>query len=218
MNKNSMTFPLSRHSIVLDIDETLIHAVEDMSPFHKLGFLTNPQLFDLRYRVFLLNLDTTPRRYLSPPSIWGITRPGLNDFLSFVDAYFQYVFVWSAGKYDYVHRACEQIFKYHRKPDAILTWDDCQKHNNSYSKPLVDIVNNVPGMNLDNMLILDDRVENFRYNPYNGILIPAYRPQLTAESIIQPDNALNKFTNWLLRPEVMYSTNLQTVFKNDIFN
>ena len=48
---------MTNHSIVLDIDETLVHTMDDHSILNQLGILTNPHLMDLRKRTYKLLLE-----------------------------------------------------------------------------------------------------------------------------------------------------------------
>lgn len=227
----SNTGSLTKHVIVLDLDETLVHSIDDMEYLHELELLNNPRYLNLRPRLFTLRLDNI----MSKPGsgvvheMWGTTRPYLKEFLKFCFTYFSQVIVWSAGKPGYVHEVVRKIFKDLRMPDRILTSEDCvypygKKDEPSY-KPLRKIIGAPISVNqplddrgLQHIFILDDRKTTFSVcNPRNGILIPQYDAE-DPESIMEDDTTFLQLMDWFRQPEVMTSNDVRRLNKRYIFN
>ena len=57
-----------------------------------------------------------------------IKRPGLDEFLLYIDQNMDGVIVWSAGSPDYVEKVINHIFPY--KPDLVFDSRFCQDKNN----------------------------------------------------------------------------------------
>jgi TFIIF-interacting CTD phosphatase-like protein len=223
-----------RHTIVLDLDETLVHSVDDMSILTDLGILSNPKYLDLRSRIFTLKLDNvlTKPGSGSVHEMWGIIRPHTRDFLIFCFRYFNVV-VWTAGQRKYALAIVKILFKDIGWPHQILSREDCSQIRNlddGYYKPLRRILGFNPPKLVDNesqafddrglnhILIVDDRKKNFTLcNPRNGIRIPPFEPDLDIESLRQEDTSLLKLINFLSRPEVILSPDVRTLNKNNIF-
>src|SRR5439155_1317619 len=109
-----LNIPRTNKSIVLDIDETLVHTFEGdcQTKFQQLNLMDDPALIDLRSRLYVLPLVDLSKTGNSGVNLyWGVMRPSLRDFLRFCNKYFQNVCIWSAGHRDYVHGVCNQIFR-----------------------------------------------------------------------------------------------------------
>ena len=216
--------PRTNQCIVLDLDETLVHASDDMVRFHRLKIATDPQLMDIRDRSYAISLDDVIERRGTgtKTQLWAITRPYLKEFLIFCFNHFKIVAVWSAGRYKYVHATVEAIFKDIAMPHIIYTWDDCDKSGKGIFKPLEQMIANEPGMDqymsLTNTFAIDDRPSTYSKNPYNGIRIPEYKPHFTVEGMRIKDNALLQLMNWFKQPYMMTSTDVRTLDKTNIFN
>ena len=208
--------------IVLDIDSTLVHTQDDDEELTKLQELKimDPKNLQLRKRIYYLKLDDDEKKGdgISFP-FWGVTRPHLTQFLIFCFSYFKVVAVWSAGKYDYVHKVVEHIFKGIQMPHIILTYDDCDFIDDYTYKPLDRIfakMNNY--MNYKNTYALDDTESTFSRNEENGVLIPKYEPQETSSSMLTDDICLEQFKYWLLIEENMKSNDVRKIDKSKIFD
>ena len=119
-------------------------------------------------------------------------RDYCDEFIDFCFQYFSRVIVWSAGDYDYVHQIVNHIF-IKNKPEAVYSRPDTLFLNEEdHLKPLSKILDN-----LDHAYIIDDRMENFRRNTDNGILIVPY--------VGEEDFSLLKIQKWLLRDETINS-------------
>ncbi len=219
---------LTNKCIVLDLDETLVHSNENMEQLKELEIMTDPNLIDLRRRTYQITLDDVVYKKGEGVKtiIWGILRPHVKEFLVSCFAYFKVVIVWSAGKRKYVDAIVDFLFKDIRRPHVVYTYDQCERtSNNLIVKPLTKMIQNVPGlskyMRLDNSFIIDDR--NTVYagyigdNPDNGIQIPPYSPAFNIHSLRSDDIALKQLMTWMLRPDVMNSTDVRDLYKSDVF-
>jgi NLI interacting factor-like phosphatase len=216
--------PRTNQCIVLDLDETLVHASDDMLRFHRLKIATNPQLMDIRDRSYAMTLDDVIERRGTgtKTQLWSITRPYLKEFLVFCFNHFKIVAVWSAGRYKYVHATVEAIFKDIAMPHIIYTWDDCDKSSSGIFKPLEKMIGDETGMSnymsLSNTYAIDDRPSTYSKNPYNGIKIPEYKPHFTVDGMRIKDNALLQLMNWFKEQHVMASSDVRTLDKTNIFS
>ena len=150
--------------------------------------------------------------------VWGVTRPHLMTFLVFASGYFNNIFIWSAGQIRYVNDVVDFMFRDLDRPTAVYTHDDCDETKDGIlTKPLQKMVDAYPGVNFENTLIVDDRVENFDRNPNNGILIPGYTPRVTIDGLTTDDTALLKLMHWLKQPSVANCSDVRKLNKKRIF-
>lgn len=215
--------PLTDKCIVLDLDECMARSFT--TPFiEELGIFKNPQLQSLRSRVYRLRLKdvNAPRGNGAVLNIEGIRRPHLNEFLAFCFAYFKVVAVWSAGKKEYVLAAVDAIFKNIKMPHVIYTYSDLEFDTvGNYDKRLQKMIEEVPNlnkyMNLSNVYMVDDLIANFKSNPQNGILIPAYRPAATISELMADDIAFLQLMKWLSQQKIAYAADVRLLDKTQIF-
>lgn len=218
-----LSSPRTNKCIVLDLDETLVHASDDMTRFHRLKIASDPKLMDIRDRSYTISLDDVIERRGTgtKTQLWAITRPYFKEFLVFCFNHFKIVAVWSAGRYKYVHATVEAIFKDVAMPHIIYTWDDCEKSTKGIFKPLEKMIRNEPGMDkymsLTNTLAIDDRESTYSKNPYNGVRIPEYKPHFTIHGLRVKDNGLLQLMNWFKRQDIIDSPDVRTLDKNVIF-
>ena len=216
--------PLTDKCIVLDLDETLVHSCEEDHLLRELGIWSDPRLIGLRDRCYNMNIDDVvgPLGKGEKSQIWGITRPHAREFLQFCFRYFRIVAVWSAGQTKYVDAICEYLFKDLEPPHVIYSYPECDNNGGVRTKPLRKMFEEPPlrGMMLpENTLAIDDRDTTFLSpNPHNGIVIPAYEPNIDVQSLFQDDTALLELMDWFSKPDVMRSKNVQSLDKSDIFS
>lgn len=215
---------LSSHVIVLDLDETLVHSSEDMAAFRALKISSDPNLIDIRKRSYVITLDDVVERKGAgiKTQLWGIMRPHLKEFLVFCFSYFKVVAVWSAGQTKYVNAIVDAIFGDIAMPHVVYTWPDCDTSTGIVEKPLIKMIQQVPGlsnyMSLANTLVLDDRHSTYRNNPKNGVLIPAYNPKPNINALREEDIALLQLKTWLERPEIRGAPDVRALDKDKIFS
>ena len=171
--------------LVLDIDETLVHTIWCESPSH--------------VKKYTNMCNKYPSRIFRPfhdGNYFVIKRPGLDMFLQNVYKIFDYVAVWSAGTYDYVHTLCDYIFKHFPDPAFILTRNDCSiNKNHKYYKDLDWIRVNVEWLPENiYLLLLDDLNDNINANKYNSYKIKKFE----GKTIKKKDSELSKFTKTIL--------------------
>jgi len=225
--------------VILDMDETLIHTVEDQDYeiLKKIGLMENPKYQAYRDRVHIFKLvDIVSLKGQGfETHMWAILRPGLKEFLIFCCQYFQHVIIWSAGLQDYVVEIITSIFDPLNgicQPAKIWTRKDCESikieeegdfgdvGDSIDSKPISKIAKALPQLNisLENTWIVDDRLDNFYCNPNNGILIPAYRPRPSILGISRTsDDALKKLTEWWDSSECRKAKDVRKLDTSKIF-
>lgn len=237
--------PKTDWSIVLDLDETLVHTIvsenldlvngpkcKSLEFAHDLGIYNDPKLFDIKQRAyhFILHDVMGKKGSGSKHGCWGITRPYLDDFLAFCFKYFKTVNVWSAGKYDYVHEICKYISMDFPEFDYIYTYNDCQKDNNCKYKDLRAMLDECPNIGpIEKVFIIDDRDTTFSMNHHNGIKIPIFGPcsQIDTnfsvdknhciQELRMEDDHLLTLKDWFLLPEVVTAHSVEILDKNNIF-
>jgi TFIIF-interacting CTD phosphatase-like protein len=209
--------PITQKCIILDLDETLVHSSENFEKILRLKPFDDPAMFDLRNRLYDLCLSG----YSGKPNIWGITRPHLEEFIMFCFGYFQKVCVWSAGTPEYVKKIVEYIFPPGYQPHVVYTRIDCSyAQNGKIFKPISKMLphKECEGvMKLENTLFVDDQDHAFIKNPYNGIVIPPYDPDVSYHGLIHEDRCLLDLMDWLMRPEVIASKDVRYLEKDYIF-
>jgi len=174
----------SKFNIVLDIDETLLTSQEETPPYTK----------------------RTHKIKINDNMIYIILRPHYKEFLEFCYDYFQRVIIWSAGEDIYVKKVVKILFNDLPYPDLVLTHKDCKIYyingeEIDYSKPLYKLTKIYDKVDLSNTIIVDDRLKNFLYcNPFNGILIPYYKPKTYRDN---EDDMLLRLIRWFRLPEVV---------------
>lgn len=173
---------LKKYTIVFDLDETLIHTIDNNewnSIVNKNDYINN---------VFDLDEDTKV-----------IKRPGLDKFLDFVSNKFYKVGVWSAGIKPYVESIVSNIFK--KNPHIVYSRFDCDYKiiypygETTAVKPLELIWDKNIGFTPINTFMIEDKYDTSLYNPHNLILIPAFKP-LKDINMIKNDNTLEKLMDF----------------------
>lgn len=212
--------PLTDKTLVLDMDETLLYAylVEEAeeSPLEKIEcFYSDDSCFDIRTRSFRVpfydpvEIKGTGVKY----DCWGVTRPHLEEFLTFCFEYFQYVVVWSAGRDTYVNRLTDEITRDTHPFDLVWSYHDCSEKG--MSKPLTKLLKAHPKLgSIEKIFIVDDKLSSIKKNIKNGIIIPAYEPEISIEGLRKDDDALLRLKKWFLLPEVIASQDVRLLKKN----
>lgn len=170
-------------NIVLDLDECLLHTFgqDSWNVYNKI--MRDPKYFDLRQRIFYIEINGEP--------YWGIKRPHLDLFLSYCFMTFTNVCVWSAGTKPYVKAVVKEIFKDFKQPHLVMTRNDVYYYKKeAYTKPLSFLFDRMEGVDETNTIMLDDKDDNFLYNPNNGIVVSEYLPDTTIESMRENEDTL----------------------------
>lgn len=119
------------NALVLDIDETLAHSIEDVKKLNNLikgNVLTKEQLSSLKKRLYIV--DHYDKKGKLDERLWGIKRPYLDDFIDFAFKNYDLVIVWSAGSEWYVNRMIKVLFTDagHPKPHYVFSRGDCVEY------------------------------------------------------------------------------------------
>jgi TFIIF-interacting CTD phosphatase-like protein len=202
---------LTDMTIVLDIDETLVHTEEEMETFDA-ELKSDPILVDDLYDIHLDHGEY---------KMWGTKRPHLDEFLLFCFSYFKNVCIWSAGKSDYVHAIVKKIFAPFREPDIIYTFDECVQTDEGYwIKPLETFFKDTKvkklEINRNNTFIVDDRDYTFQKNKINGIQIPEYAPE-NKDHLQNEDDSLMKLKCWFMKQFMNDKSNVEEINKEGLF-
>jgi carboxy-terminal domain RNA polymerase II polypeptide A small phosphatase len=156
-----------RPLLVLDLDETLVHASETplaITAEHEVG----------RYFLYL--------------------RPGLSDFLkSIVPAY--RLAVWTSSSPSYAHAVCPLVFKHSERLEFIWASDRCTptRHFETDSwcnaKPLKKLKR--LGYDLSRVLVVDDSPEKHTRNYGNLVQVAPFTGDTADEELVHLAEYLN---------------------------
>jgi TFIIF-interacting CTD phosphatase-like protein len=201
--------PYATKSIVLDLDETLVHTLEDKfnSDFDAFLHETGEGVLEIKTRLYDINIAGS--------RCVGIIRNGVKEFLTYCFQNFKNVVVWTAGTYHYAKEICRIIFKGLPPPTIMFSRDDCVLRSDFREKPLAKLINAYPnnGMTLLNTIIIDDNSYSFEHcNPQNGILVPHYTESYYDEPFSsfsrKKDNVLRSLINWFETPGFKNNTDV----------
>lgn len=196
--------------VVLDLDETLVSSSDDINSLGNLKLYSTSDNMRLRERVYHITVQDT-----NGPSIklWGTLRPYARELIKWMRAAYSEVVIWSAGTEGYVQAICDELFRDIDPPDTVFSRLDCKIINDNYYKPLHPTFTEEE---LANTLIFDDRYGVTAGNFGNEVLIPAYEPSETLESLNQEDDTLQRLQRWLMMPEVINCDDVRTMSKDFI--
>lgn len=213
------TSPTTSKNLVLDLDATLVATQECMEDIFKLNIMKSPDYLEVRTRTYHIHIDDLEGRGVGTSyDYWGVARPGVYEFLDFATEYFQRIIIWSAGERRYVEAIVDYLFKDFPPPCIILTQENIRfDKNGDVLKPLSEIFRNYKGIEASNTFILDDNADTFALNRENGVLIPAFSPECSTHGLLQSDNNLEKFMNWLKTDDVIKSQDIRILNKDLIF-
>nr|QBK84677.1 MAG: ctd-like (NLI interacting factor-like) phosphatase [Pithovirus LCDPAC01] len=215
----------SNSTIVLDLDETLVHS------FSSPEFIKRYEIYGNNYEKFHPpGEESLCYSLYTDDIIWGTFRPHLKTFINEVSDIFDNVIIWSAGTKDYVSEIVRLIYDGETKiPKLIQSRQHCQLSRGYYLKTRdleTYIHKNKLDMDFDinRTVILDDKNYTFLRNRKNGILIPPYSPGEYSDSpsidklLDRKDTALLDFVNWCKRVKIKDVTCFTSIDKNNIFN
>ncbi len=214
--------------IILDLDETCIHTYQNMDDLKKLNIMHDPKLIDLRQRLYVLNINDVGERGngQKSPLLWGVERPYLQEFLTFLGMYCRELIVWTAGMPPYAKAIVNHIFRGLPKPKVVYARTECVNEGtvNSphYTKPISKLINSPYNqlhqiMDESNTMIIDDRLDYVKPNFSNAIIIPPYTPAPTIENLRQSDTALLKIMTWLNDQSIRQAPDVRVLPKEHIF-
>jgi TFIIF-interacting CTD phosphatase-like protein len=208
-------FPTSTQSIVIDMDECLIHTFDSKDYPNVYSNVLSTLPVSLRHHVFRVDVEGEV--------IYGLIRPELTEFLKYCFTRFDYVILWSAGTDEYVKLVCERIFSFtNQMPKHVLTRAFCEYDEDMgvYKKPLVKLSQFSSDLTLNKTFFVDDRDYSGFNNKSNQIIIPGFSPEPTAESIIYElthDHALADLMEWFELESVQRASDVRTLNKKKIF-
>lgn len=213
--------------LILDLDQTMVYTHSDIEKFDMLNIFQKKHRMKLRKKLYTMELyDVSVEDGIGDKIVLsGIHRPYSKEFVDYSHSRFKAIAVWSAGRMKYVYKITDDLFPFEdRRPCIVYTYDDCDVGKEDYlKKPLKKMFNDPRikdlGMNEKNTFILDDREDTFSLNPGNGIQIPEFECDMTAEEIDKhPDVCLLKVMFWFDSPEVKWSEDVRELDKDYIFD
>lgn len=202
-------------NLVLDLDSTVVHTNSVDNRYREIVYNHK----DIHPRISQFRVDDVVN-FGSNVELWTIFRPYTDVFLLFASKYFNNVILWSAGHKKYVDAINGLLYlNIDKKPNVVYTHENCVFKGSTIHKPLSNLFKDprLNGVNITNTLVVDDRMDTFSLNPYNGILIPPFEPK-SIDDIKKDDVTLLQIIGWLSTKEVMQANDVRYLDKRDIFN
>jgi hypothetical protein len=191
---------LTDKTIILDMDLTLICTIGDGSDLSQRMRINHQAAYNSLLNKGILVPTTLTQFGGSGKAMHNdvIKRPGIDEFLFFCKYVFKHVILWSAGQASYVYDIVKLVIDpqdcgifdhiytaqdiVHSSVDENTEGFGASLRSAGYTtfstKPIEFISEKFPDVTLDNSIIVDDLPCNFMPNPHNGVLIPAFSPQL----------------------------------------
>nr|QBK90146.1 MAG: ctd-like (NLI interacting factor-like) phosphatase [Pithovirus LCPAC102] len=189
--------------------------------------MNDPKLMDIRKRIYVIDIyDIDNRGDGKNIKLWGIERPYLREFLKFCMFNARNIIVWTAGIRPYAEKIVKHIFRGIGYPSIIYSREHCvnigSTDNPQYTKPISKLINSNYNkihktINMNNTIIIDDRIDYIQPNFSNAIVIPPYNPVPTIDSIRNTDIALLKIMTWFNNPSIRNSIDIKSSKKDNIF-
>lgn len=127
--------------------------------------------------TFVLNNDT----------YYVLLRPGLKKFLSFVFKNFESVNIWTAATKEYAHIIMRRVLS--EAQFKKLGFFNTRNHTIAGSKPLSLVFKSEAakkvGIRPDNTIMIDDKITVLKWNPGNGIVLPAWTGDTTDKYLLK---------------------------------
>lgn len=184
---------------VLDIDMTLINTIScDSKKPDESYFKVYNECRSIRSLLYTFRIEDEDDG--SSAFFWGLKRPYLREFLTYVQKNYDYVIVWTAATKDYAHALMNEILKdIPLKPQLIWSREECNQvlWNGElvYTKPLSKLSHRL-GISMKNAVLIDDQpYSHIANNPKSKILIPQYRP--TIKKPITNDTCFLQLIEWM---------------------
>lgn len=184
-------------TIILDIDETLIHAYsskEEINLMKKSDIWNKCPL--LRARTFTVFGGNNQRW-------WVVKRPKLDEFIDMCFMKFDQVIVWTAGCRGYADDIVANVFSGHPQPHYVFCRDQCSDKDDPdlLHKPIRSLRKYGVHIDLNHTFLIDDRICNFKDNGDNGIIITKYSPEACLKKLSRDnDRSLPKLMKWMSNP------------------
>jgi|EP00670_Eutreptiella_braarudii_P005931 CTD small phosphatase-like protein 2 len=134
-------------TLVLDLDETLVHCSTDPSEVRNPDFVFHVEFHGTVYTVNALK------------------RPGLHEFLEYIKDKFE-VIIFTASQRVYANKLLDILDPLHEAIHHRVFRDDCTNVEGNYLKDLT-----VLGRDLDKTLIVDNSPQAFAFQLDNGVPI-----------------------------------------------
>merc|ERR1719369_75689 len=160
------TYRRKDKTLVLDLDETLVHS--------SLNFTKDADF------TFDINIPESGNR-----TVYVKTRPYLSQFLRCASSLFEVV-VFTASPTRYAHRVIDCLDPEHQYFDHRLYRHHCHLHQGNYVKDLSAL-----GRELSTVVIIDNAVEAMGYQLHNAILIESFTGSLSDTRLLEMETFLN---------------------------
>lgn len=153
-----------RKTLVLDLDETLIHSSE-FPPHSNVDFFKVKSSSDFNYQIILPNSQENNERL---QSIYVYKRPGLDEFLKYASKNFE-LFIYTYAERHYAEPILNIILPF-LDEDHRLYRDSCIKKKGKHAFKDLKMLNRKK----TDLIFVDDNDEAHKQHPKNTIVIPTW--------------------------------------------
>lgn len=166
-----------RKTLVLDLDETLVHSSE-FPPHSDVDFFKIKSSSNFNYKLKLAESREDDDQL---QEIYVFKRPGLDDFLHYASKNFE-IFIYTYAERHYAEPILNVILPF-LDEDHRLYRDSCIKKKGKHAFKDLKMLNR----NKTDLIFIDDNDEAYKQHPKNTIVIPTWNG-------MPSDNVL---PNWL---------------------
>ncbi|CAM9499134.1 unnamed protein product [Choristocarpus tenellus] len=169
----------SDKTLVLDLDETLIHATR--SPSGDADFVVD---LSHKSRSLPFKVGNLGRKSRSTGQRYVHKRPYLNEFLAAVSERFEVV-LFTAARVDFAMAVLDKIDPERKMVDHCLTRESCMRLElNRCRRPAVVKDLGIMGRPLSKVIMLDNSPKVYRYHLENGLPISSWYGEPTDRELL----------------------------------
>lgn len=186
---------------VLDIDMTIVCTMNDGDEGISSDYLhTYYNYKSLRSQLYLFKMLDNNDIDDSTIYLWGLKRPYLKEFLTYINDNYDYTVIWTAAMKDYADAIVSNVLnKMNFTPDLVWSRDECElvsyAGGSLLTKPLSKLSNHF-GFSMNNAILIDDQPYNHVKNSNKSkIQIPQYEP--IVQNPVTNDTCLLQLMDWL---------------------
>ena len=189
-------------NIIFDLDNTCICIIKDDLAYEVLQsieYKKNINRLQERFKRFTLVDPKVGKHNPGDGNLidcFIIIRPKLLEAIEFFEENVKSVNIWSAGVPKYVHNIKDILFPNNNNMIVFTSIDTSIDKDKTTTKNLNNILPFIKNANLQNTIIVDDKLETGSLNKKNLVLCPEYKLK-TLNDCLENDNFFNELVNYI---------------------